>query len=74
MSMINFPGCLVVMTSPSNVGGSCSNTSQGIKIPHASWPKKLKHKNRGNIEINSIKTCKMVHIKKKKTKKINKYL
>lgn len=44
MSMINFPGCLVVMTSPSNVGGSCSNTSQGIKIPHASWPKKPKDK------------------------------
>lgn len=66
MSMINFLGCLVVKTSSSNVGGSGSNTGQGIKIPHASWPKKLKHKNRGNIEINSIKNCKIAHIKKKK--------
>ena len=69
MSMINFPGCLVVKISPSNVEDSCLNTSQGIKILHVSWPKKLQHKNRGNIEINSIKTFKMVHIKKKELRK-----
>ena len=37
----------------------------GAKIPHALWPKP-KHKNRSTIVTNSIKTLKMVRIKKKK--------
>ena len=38
----------------------------GAKILHASWPKNLKTENRSNIVTNSIKTLKMVHIKKEK--------
>ena len=34
-----FPGGLVVKTSPSNAGGAGSIPGQGVKIPHASWPK-----------------------------------
>ena len=52
----------MVKTPPSNVG------HQGAKI---SWPK-TKMENRSNIVTNSIKTLKMVHIKKifrKKRKK-----
>jgi len=38
---------------------------QGVKSPHASWPKD-KAGNRSNIATNSLKTLKMVHIKKEK--------
>ena len=34
----------MVKTSPSNAGGVGSIPGQGAKIPHASWPKKTKHK------------------------------
>ena len=35
----DFPGSLVVKTSPSNAGGASLIPGQGTKIPHASWPK-----------------------------------
>ena len=43
--------------------GKGSIPGGGAKIPHASWPK---NQNRSNTVTNSIKTSKMVHIKKKK--------
>ena len=39
-----FPGGPVVKTLPSNAGGEGSIPGQRAKIPHASGPKKLKHK------------------------------
>ena len=45
--------------------GSIPGCEAGIK--HASWPKKQK---RSNTVTNSIKTVKMVHIKKKILKEI----
>ena len=38
------PSDTVVRTPPSNAGGTGSIPGQEAKIPHASWPKKLKHK------------------------------
>ena len=52
----------MVKTSPSNAGGEGSIPGQETKIPHASRPKNPKH--RSNTVTNSIKTLKMVHIKK----------
>ena len=46
----------VVKTSLPNAGGSGSIPGQGVKIPHTSWVKKRKHKNRSCIVMNSIKT------------------
>jgi len=40
-------------------------------ILHASWPKNQNINNRSNIVTNSIKTFKMVNIKKKKKKSYN---
>ena len=34
----------MVKTSPFSAGGAGSIPGQGAKIPHASWPKKPKHK------------------------------
>ena len=39
-----FPGSLVVKTSPSNTGGVGSIPGQGAKIPHASKNQTIKHK------------------------------
>ena len=39
----DFPGDLVVKTSPSNAGGTGSISGQGAKIPHASGPKNPKN-------------------------------
>ena len=64
----DFPGGPVVKTSPSNAGGAGSIPGRGAKIPHASRPK---NQNRSNTVTNSIKTLKMVHIKKKKILKKN---
>ena len=61
-----FPFDLVVKTLPSNPGGASSIPGQGVRIPLALQPEQNKAKNRGNIITNSIKTLKMVHIKKKK--------
>ena len=38
----DFPGDPVVKTSPSNIGGVGLIPGQGAKIPHASWPEKIK--------------------------------
>ena len=38
----DFPGSPVVKTSLSNTRGVGSIPGQGVKIPHASWPKKIK--------------------------------
>ena len=40
----DFSGGPVVKTSPSNAGGAGSTPGRGAKIPHASGPKKPKHK------------------------------
>ena len=66
---MGIPGCPVVKTPPSEAGGcwfTGSIPGQGAKIPHASWPKKTKHKKINNIVTNSIKISKIVHVKKKK--------
>ena len=55
----------MVKTSPSNTGDAGSIPGWGIKIPHSSWPKNQSI-NRSNIVSDSIKTLKMVRIKKKK--------
>ena len=51
----------MVKTSPSKAGGVGSIPGLGAKIPHA-----LRPKNRSDIVTDSIKTLKLVHIKKKK--------
>ena len=60
----DFPGGPVVKTSLSSARGTDSISGQGAKIPHALGPKKTKNKT-SNIVTNSIKTLKMVHIKRK---------
>ena len=40
----DFPGSPEVKSSPPNAGGAGSIPGWGAKIPHASWPKKPKHK------------------------------
>ena len=40
----DFPGGPVVKTSPSKAGDAGSVPDWGVKIPHASSPKKTKHK------------------------------
>ena len=63
----DFPGGPVVKIWPSNGGNTGSIPGQGAQIPHGSQSKKTKHENnRSNIVPNSIKTLKVVHIKKKK--------
>ena len=52
------------MVRPSNAVGADLVPGWRAKIPSASWPKKKKSKS--NIGTNSVKTLKMVHIKKKK--------
>ena len=61
----------VVQTSSSNGGVVGLTPGWGVKITHVSWPKKSKHKNRNNIVTGSMKTLKIVHIKKKRRKKEN---
>ena len=54
----------MVKTSPSNAGGASLIPGQGPKVPHASWPKTQNIHNCSNIVTNSIKSLKMIHIKK----------
>ena len=56
---------------PSKAEGTGLISGQGAKIPHAFQPKNqnIKKKPINNIVTNSIKTLKMVHIKKKKSLK-----
>ena len=65
----DFPGGPVVKTLPSNAETEGLIPGQGTKILQALWQKKKKKntkniKNRSNVITNSIKTFKMVHIKK----------
>ena len=60
----DFTGGPVVKTLPSNAGGAGSIPCRGAKIPHALGAKKSKHKGRSNFVTDSMKTLKMVHIKK----------
>ena len=54
------------MVRPSNAVGADLVPGWRAKIPSASWPeKKKKKKSKSNIVTNSVKTLKMVHIKKK---------
>ena len=69
--MRDFPGSLVVKTSPFNAGDSSSTPAQGANVSHASWPKN-QNINRCNTVTNSRKIFKMVHSKKKKKKKVRK--
>ena len=57
----------MVKTSPSNAGGAGSIPGRGGKILHASWPKNQNMKQKQYL-TNSIKTLKMVHVKKTKKK------
>ena len=64
---VDFPGGPVAKTLPFSVGGSIPGRE--AKIPHTSVSKNQnikKKKKRSNIVTDSIKTLKMVHIKKKK--------
>ena len=54
----------MVKISPSNARGAGSIPGRRAKIP----PPRNQNINRNNIVTNSIKTLKMVHIKKKKKK------
>ena len=59
-----FCGGPVVKTLPYNGEGAGSIPGQAAKIPHALWPKNQNIKNRSKIVTNSIKTLKIVHMKK----------
>ena len=54
----------MVKTSPSRAGDAGSISGLGAKIPHALQPKNQNIK-QSNFVTNSIKTLKMVYIKKK---------
>jgi len=60
----DFPGCPVIKTSPSNAKGMGSIPGRGSRIPHASQPKNQNIKQKQYCKKNSIKTFKMVHIRK----------
>ena len=66
----NFPGSPVVKTLLSNVGDIILSLIRHIRS-HMPWSQRTKMQNRSNIVTNSIKTLKMVHIKKKSLKKNN---
>ena len=58
----DFPGSPVVKTSASSAGGTGLIPGWRAKIPYASRPE---NESIHDIVINSIKTLKMLHIKKK---------
>ena len=64
----DFPSSSVVKTSPSNAGVVGSIPGWGARIPRL-VAKKTKTENRRNTVTNSVKTLKMVPIKKKKNLK-----
>ena len=61
----DIPGGPVVQTLPSNAGGRVQSLARGLRS-HMLAAKTQNIKNRSNIITNSIKTFKMVHIKKMK--------
>lgn len=54
----DFPGALVVGTSPSNVKGVASIPHWGAEITQASCPKNQEMNSRGNVATNSMKSFK----------------
>ena len=68
--MRDFLGGPLVKTLSFSAKGEGSIPGQGAEIPHGMWPKKQNTNNRSNMSTNSIKTVKMVHIKKIFKKKI----
>ena len=61
----DFPGSSVLKTWPSGAGGVDSIPGWRARIPHVLGPKQTnKQTNRSSIVTNSLKTLKMVHIKK----------
>ena len=56
----------MVETSPFNRRGVSSIHDQKANIPHASWPKKKKQKQKGYCNNSINTTTKMIHNKKKK--------
>ena len=63
----------MVKTSPSGAGDAGSISGLGAKIPHALQPKNQNIK-QSNFVTNSIKTLKMVYIKKNILKSFKKVL
>ena len=61
-------GCPMVKILPSKAGGVSLIPGRGAKIPPASEPKDQNINSGSNIVTNSVKTLKMVHIKKKKSR------
>ena len=61
----DFPDSPVVKTSSSNIESIGLIPGQGAKIPHTLWPEHQNIKISSNMVTNSIKTLKMVHIKRK---------
>ena len=56
----------MVETPPSSAGGVGLIPAQGSKTPTCLGPKKQNINNRSYVVTKSIKTFKMVHVKKKK--------
>ena len=61
---MKFPKGPVVKTLSANVGAVDLLPDWGTKIPHALQPENQNLINKSNIVTNSLKTLKMVHIKK----------
>ena len=74
MHLGDFPGSLVVKTPPSNAEGASLIPGWRAKIPHASWPQNQNINNKSNIITNSIKTLKVIHVRKKIFKKRKKVI
>ena len=53
---MDFPGCPVAKTLPSNAGAVGLIPGQGAEIPHASQPKNQNTKQKQHCVTNSIKT------------------
>ena len=63
--MWDFPGDPVIETLPSNARAAGLIPDWDARIPNILQPKKNKMQKQNNIQKNSIKTLKMVHILKK---------
>ena len=70
VSLRDFSGGPVVKTLPSNAGAEGSITGRELRS-HMPRGEKTKTQNRSNLVTDSIKTLKMVHIKKRLLKKVS---
>lgn len=66
---MDFPGGSLLRSSHSSAGGLGLILVPGAKIPHALQPKSHNIKQKQYIVTNSVKSFKMVHIKKKMLRK-----